>query len=170
MRIAYFGGGTGILASGAIWLASGLSGMYFTKETSVLIFFLGGMLIFPLGVFSAKLLKRSGKHQHNNPLAKLAIESTALLFVGLFIAYCVFQIQQQWFFPIMLMIIGARYVVFQSIYGMRLYWILGLFLAISGMYCLVSYQPFHLGGIMGGIIELIFGTLVLVLESKTNAP
>lgn len=168
MRIAYLGGGTGILASGVIWLISGLSGMHLTKETSILIFFIGGMLIYPLGVFSAKLLNRSGKHQNNNPLAKLAIESTAILFIGLFIAYSIFQIQKLWFFPVMLMIIGVRYFVFQSIYGMKVYWILGLFLIVSGMSCLISNQPFYLGGIIGGVIELIFGVLVIVVERKTN--
>jgi len=166
MRIAYLGGGTGIFVSGLIWLISGLSGIYFSKETSILIFFIGGMLIFPLGVLFAKLLNRSGKHQNNNPLAKLAIESTAILFIGLFIAYSIFLKQKLWFFPVMLMIIGVRYFVFQSIYGMKLYWILGLFLIIPGIFCLMSNQPFHFGGIIGGIIELIFGVLVIVVERK----
>ena len=168
MRIAYLGGGTGILVSGIVWLISGLAGMYLTKETSILTFFIGGILIYPLGVFSAKLLNRSGKHQKNNPLAQLATESTAILFVGLFIAYSIFQIQKLWFFPVMLMIIGVRYLVFQSIYGMRIYWILGLFLIVSGMLCLTSNQSFHFGGIAGGIIELIFGIMVIVMERKAN--
>ena len=108
MRIAHLGGGTGILVSGAIWLISGLSGMYLTKEISILIFFIGGMLIYPLGVLFAKFLNRTGKHQKNNPLATLATESTVILFVGLFIAYSIFQIQKLWFYPVMLMTIGVR--------------------------------------------------------------
>lgn len=168
MRIAYLGGGTGIIVSGLIWLISGLAGMYLTKETSILTFFIGGMLIYPLGVYSSKLLKRSGKHQKNNPLAKLAFESTAILFIGLFIAYSIFLVQQLWFFPVVLMIIGVRYLVFQSVYGMKVYWILGLLLIVSGMLCLISNQPFHFGGITGGIIELIFGIVVIAMERKTN--
>jgi drug/metabolite transporter (DMT)-like permease len=166
MRNAYLAGGTGILVSGIIWLVSGLYGKFLTKETSILIFFVGGMLIYPLGVFLAKLLKSSGKHQKNNPLAKLAIESTAILFIGLFIAYSTYQIQKLWFFPIVLMIIGVRYLVFQSIYGMKIYWILGLFLIVAGIVCVISNQPFHFGGIIGGVIELIFGVLVIVIERK----
>ncbi|GAB5563960.1 MAG: hypothetical protein Wins2KO_10230 [Winogradskyella sp.] len=169
MRVAYLGGGTGIFASGLIWFISGLSGLYLTKQTSILIFFIGGMLIYPLGVLSAKLLKRSGKHKDNNPLAKLALESTAILFIGLFIAYAVFQTQQLWFYPIMLMIIGVRYLVFQSIYGMKLYWVLGLLLIVSGVLCLMSNQPFHFGGIIGGVIELIFGIVVTTKERKNES-
>ena len=168
MRIAYLGGGTGILVSGVIWVIAGLSGMYLTKETSILIFFIGGMLIYPLSVLSAKLLNRTGKHQKNNPLATLANESTVILFVGLFMAYSIFQIQKRWFYPIMLMTIGIRYFVFQSIYGMKLYWILGLFLIIAGVFCLISNQSFHFSGITGGIIELIFGVLVTLKEIKNK--
>ena len=66
------------------------------------------------------------------------------------------------------MIIGVRYLVFQSIYGMKVYWILGLFLIASGMLCLISEQSFHFSGITGGIIELIFGVVVIVMERKAN--
>tara|TARA_Y200000002_G_scaffold26728_1_gene20107 strand:- start:5466 stop:6146 length:681 start_codon:yes stop_codon:yes gene_type:complete len=166
MRVAYLGGGTGILISGVIWLISGLSGMYFTKEVSILVLFFGGMLIYPFGVLSAKLLNRTGKPHKDNPLVTLATESTIILFVGLFISYSIFQIQNLWFYPIMLMTIGIRYFIFQSIYGMRLYWVLGLCLIISGFFCLTSKQPFHYGGIMGGIIELVFGVFVTLKEMK----
>tara|TARA_X000000368_G_scaffold202349_1_gene159718 strand:+ start:721 stop:1257 length:537 start_codon:yes stop_codon:yes gene_type:complete len=168
MCFAYLGGGTGILVSGAIWLISGLSGIYLTKEISILIFFLGGILIYPLGVIFAKFLDRSGKHQKGNPLATLATESTIILFVGLFIAYSIFKVQKLWFYPVMLMIIGIRYFVFQSIYGMKLYWILGLFLIMAGVLCLISNQPFYFGGIIGGIIELIFGVFVILKEMKNK--
>ncbi|WP_299103512.1 hypothetical protein [uncultured Winogradskyella sp.] len=168
MRIAYLCGGTGILVSGIIWLISGLSGLYLSKEKSLLIFFIGGMLIYPLGVLLAKLFNRSGKHHKDNPLGKLAIESTAILFIGLFIAYSIYQIQELWFFPVMLMIIGVRYLVFQSIYGMKIYWLLGLLLIIPGILFLISNQPFHFGGIAGGIIEISFGVLVIVMNNRSN--
>ncbi|MFD2823407.1 DUF7010 family protein [Lacinutrix iliipiscaria] len=167
MRIAYVGGGTGVLVSSIVWFVSGIVAVYSTKEMSLLTFFMGGMLIYPLGMLSTKLFNRTGKHQKNNPLAFLAFESTVILFVGLFTAYSIFQIEKQWFFPIMLMIIGARYLVFQSIYGMKIYWILGILLSLSGILCLISNQPFHIGGIIGGIVEIIFGVLIIKLERKS---
>lgn len=168
MRLAYVGGGTGVLISSIVWFVAGIVGIYSTKEMSILFFFLGGMLIYPLGIVSTKLFGRTGKHQKNNPLAFLAFESTAILFIGLFMAYSIFKIEQQWFFPIMLMIIGARYLVFQSIYGMKIYWILGLLLTLGGMICINSNQPFHIGGIIGGVVEFIFGVLIIQLDRKTN--
>lgn len=169
MRTAYIGGGTGILVSSLVWFISGFTGLFSTSEMSILVFFLGGMLIYPLGTASTKLFNRTGKHQKNNPLAFLAFESTAILFIGLFMAYSIFQIGKEWFFPIMLMIIGARYLVFQSIYGMRVYWALGLILTISGMICLTSGQPFYIGGIIGGVIEIIFGITIILIEIKDKS-
>lgn len=168
MRTAYVGGGTGVLVSSIVWFVSGIVAVYSTKEMSLLTFFLGGTLIYPLGILSTKLFNRTGKHQKNNPLAFLAFESTAILFIGLFMAYWIFQIEKQWFFPIMLMIIGARYLVFQSIYGMKVYWILGIVLAVAGMLCLISDQPFHIGGILGGTVEIVFGGLIIKLELKKH--
>ena len=85
-----------------------------------------------------------------------------ILFVGLFLAYSVFHLQKLWFYPVMLMTIVIRYFVFQTIYGMKFYWILGLFLIIAGVFCLIFNQAFYLGAITGGIIELVFGTFVII--------
>ena len=125
------------------------------------------MLIHPLGIVVSKLFKRTGKHQKDNPLALLAFESTAILFLGLFLAYSVFQIAQLWFFPVMLMLIGGRYLIFQTLYGMKIYWIMGILMIISGAICLISNQPFHIPGIVGGVIELIFGILIIQRDNRT---
>lgn len=125
------------------------------------------MLIHPLGILISKLFKRSGQHQKDNPLVKLAMESTILLFLGLFIAYTIFQIQSDWFFSIMLMIIGVRYLLFQSIYGMKVYWLFGGVLMLSGVACLVLNQPFQVPAIIGGAVELIFGFFIIQLDRKS---
>lgn len=164
MRQSHMGGGPGVLASGLIWLSAGIAAILSTQQVSVLLFFFGGMLIYPLGIVLAKAFNRSGKHQKDNPLSNLALESTLLLFIGLFIAYLVLQVQGDWFFPIMLMIIGGRYVIFASIYGMRIYWILGLVLVFAGIGNLVLNSPFHVGAIMGGVIELVFAGVIVRKE------
>jgi len=165
MRNAYLGGGSGVLISGLVWLAAGILAIYTSKQTSLIVFFVGGMLIYPLEVVIDKLFKRSGKHVKENPLGKLAMESTAILFIGLYLVLCFFQTQPNWLYPIMLMIIGVRYLVFQTIYGMRIYWILGLILIAAGFIGLNLTQSFYAFGIIGGIIELIFA-LVIIQKSK----
>ena len=98
MRNSYFGGAPGAFASGVVWLTAGITALLSTKQISVLVFFFGGMLIHPLGVLLSKALNRSGKHKKGNPLSHLALESTLILFIGLFIAFLTLQIRSNWFF------------------------------------------------------------------------
>jgi hypothetical protein len=87
MNFSYFGGGTGVLVSGIIWCIAGITAMLYSNQSSMLVLFFGGMFIHPLALFFSKVLKRSGKHQQSNPLGKLALESTIILFVGLFFSF-----------------------------------------------------------------------------------
>lgn len=166
MRKAYYGGGPGAFVSGIIWLTAGITAVFSTQQISVLIFFFGGMLIHPLGMLLSKALKRSGKHTKGNPLTALAMESTILLFIGLFIAYVILQVNSDWFFSIMILIIGSRYLLFSSLYGMRIYYIFGGALIAAGFGGILLSPPFYLIGIVGGVIEIVFSILITSLEPK----
>jgi len=166
MRLAYMGGADGAIVSGLLWISSGLLSPYLSQQSVILFFFFGGMLIHPLGILISKICKRTAKHKKENPLGKLALESTVILFVGLFISYSIFQIKPDWFFPIMLLTIGVRYLIFQTLYGMKIYWLFGLALMASGMYCLYTNQTFHIPAIIGGLIELVFAFLIMRQEGN----
>ncbi|MFC3193973.1 DUF7010 family protein [Marinicella sediminis] len=160
MRTAYLGGATGMLVSGLVWLTAGLVGWQLTVKASVLTLFFGGMLIHPLGVLLDKAMKRAGQHQKGNPLAPLALESTVLLFIGLFIAFVAVQSQPTWFYPIMLLTIGGRYLLFQTLYGMKAYWLIGGALLAAGALCLVYKTPFVTGAFVGAGIEIVGSWLI----------
>lgn len=160
MQKAYYNGAPGILASGLIWILAGIIALKHTQQFSVLFFFLGGMVIHPIGIILSKALGRSGKHKKRNPMAILALESTLLLFIGLFIAYALLKTHSNWFFPVMLLIIGVRYVIFNSIYGMRIYWFLGLILVIAGIIFFFINKYFYAGALIGGSIELVFAFII----------
>lgn len=161
MSHAYIGGGTGVLASGLVWLLAAIAAVTVLAKLSMLTLFFGGMFIFPLGMLLAKAMGRSGKHKSDNPLASLAFESTILLFVGLFLAFCVSQLKLDWFYAVMLMIIGARYLVFQTLYGIKLYWVLGGLLMLAGGACIILDQSFERAAFIGAAIELIFAFLII---------
>jgi hypothetical protein len=160
MRTAYLGGATGMLVSGLVWLTAGLVGWQLSVKASVLTLFFGGMLIHPLGVLLDKVCGRTGQHSQGNPLAALALESTVLLFIGLFIAFVAVQAHPDWFYPIMLLTIGGRYLLFQTLYGLRVYWLVGGVLLVTGALCLVFKAPFVTGAFAGGGIELLGSWLV----------
>jgi hypothetical protein len=162
MRFAYINGAPGMFVSGVVWLISGVISYQVSPQASILALFIGGMFIHPLSMLIAKASKRPGNHTKGNPLAPLAIESTFLLFIGLFIAFSAFQLKPELFFPIMLMIIGGRYLLFQSMYGLKLYWFVGAALALSGMLCILLNAEFTLGAFIGAGIEIIVAILILM--------
>lgn len=161
MNFAYFGGGTGVLVSGLIWCVAGVVAMFYSNQSSMLALFFGGMLIHPLAIVLSKALKRTGNHSPENPLGKLALESTIILFVGLFLAFYAAKLHAEWFYPIMLMIIGVRYLIFNTLYGVKIYWVLGALLMFSGMLCILLGSNFVTGAFIGGITEIIFSLLIL---------
>ena len=166
MRTAYLGGGTGLLVSGLVWLAAGIVAWKVSATTSMLVLFVGGMFIFPGSILVSKLLKRSGKHQKENPLGTLAMETTILIFIGLFVAYTMFHSLGDWFFSIMLLFIGGRYLMFQTIYEMKIYWIIGSILIGAGVASMVLVWDFHVPGIVGGLIELVFAFIIMGGQRK----
>ena len=153
MRKSYFSGGPGAFASGLVWITAGITALISTNQMSVMIFFFGGMLIYPLGILLSKALNRSGKHKKGNPLSNLALESTFMLFIGLFIAFLSLQIRPNWFFSIMILIIGGRYLVFSSIYGMRIYWAFGAVLVFTGIGGFAFNPSFYLIGLTQKITQ-----------------
>ena len=160
MNTSYFGGATGVLASGLVWCIAGCAAVLYSNEISMLALFFGGMFIHPLAMVMSKLLKRAGSHNSENPLGKLALESTIILFVGLFLAFFVAKIQVEWFYPIMLLIIGVRYLIFNTLYGNKTYWLLGVVLMFSGMLCILMGLSFVIGAFVGGITEILFSVVI----------
>jgi hypothetical protein len=74
----------------------------------------------------------------------------------------------EWFFQGMLMIIGGRYLTFASIYGNRLYWVLGAVLGVAA-YILFSLKIQTFGSaLIGSLIEISFGFFILTTFRKKN--
>lgn len=161
MRRAYAHGAPGVLVSGLVWLVAGGVALLVSDRASVLALLAGGALIHPLGVVAEKLLGRTGAHTPGNPLARLAGETTVSLLVGLVIAFAVSTVRVEWFFPTVLLVIGARYLAFQTLYGLRTYWLCGATLCAAGLALGVIGGPTFAGAFAGSAIELAAGAVLL---------
>lgn len=165
MNLSYVCGATGVLVSGAVWTLAGVIGIAISNVASMIALFVGGMFIFPLSVMLSKQMSASGKHSSENSLRHLALETLPVLFCGLLIAFYVAQFKIELFFPIMLLTIGARYFSFQTLYGLKEYWLLGALLIIAGIVCAISGAPVIVGAFTGGILEIVFA-LALIKKGK----
>ncbi|HEY1016218.1 MAG TPA: hypothetical protein VGE07_26145 [Herpetosiphonaceae bacterium] len=161
MRRGYYSGAAGILASALAWAAAAGVAIAGSAATSVWALLLGGMLIHPAGVLICKILGARGAHTKGNPLGLLAGASTFWLIFCLPLAYGLSLQKVSWFFVAMLLIIGGRYTVFATLYGMRLYWALGFALAGAGVALAYLSVPAPVAVSAGAIIETVFGIIGL---------
>ena len=169
MRDAYFSGAAGVFVSGCVWLAAGSVAALNSASAGVLVLLIGGALIHPASVVLCKILGRTGAHEPGNPLGTLAIEGTVWLLAGIAIAYGVQALRMEWFFPAMLLLIGGRYLTFQSLYGLRLYWLCGAVLCLSGLALALTKAPAPVSALSGAAIEIVFAGLLFAPRRRTSS-
>lgn len=167
MRDAYFWGVPGIISSGTVWMSAGLVALIVTPIAGILTLIFGGTLIFPLSVILCKALGRSGKHQKDNPLAPLAIEGTLWMLLSIPVAVGASFHKPEWFFPAMLLVIAGRYLTFSTMYGLRMFWAFGATLAAAAIALAMVNAPAYIGGVTGGLIEMIFAVLIYLRSKKS---
>jgi hypothetical protein len=160
MRRAYLCGAPGVLVSGIVWLIAGLVAVFVSEKYSVFALLIGGALIHPSSLVVTKWLGHNGAHTPGNALARLAGEATFWLLAGIAIAYVIQTVHLAWFFPAMLLIIGSRYLTFQTLYGLRIYWILGVTLCAVGFALAALRAPASFVALGGASIEIIFAVLI----------
>jgi hypothetical protein len=169
MRDAYCGGALGVAVSGLAWFTAGLVALLGRPTLAVLVLLVGGALIHPLSVGLNKLLGRRGAHTRGNPLGTLAIEGTLWLLAGIAIAYGMHVLRLEWFFPAMLLLIGGRYLSFQTLYGLRVYWFCGAALCSAGLVLALLRAPVAISALAGAAIELVFAALVFAHDKRGRA-
>ncbi|MBL8300878.1 MAG: hypothetical protein JNN30_21260 [Rhodanobacteraceae bacterium] len=162
MRVSYFSGAPGMLASAFAWLIAGFVALRGSPANAVIALFVGGMLIHPVGVLLCKAMGRSGRHSKANPLGALALENTGWLILCLPITYAVAQSNMRWFFPAMLLVIGGRYLTFRTLFGMRIYWACGASLAFAGYLLAASKAQPHVAAFVGSAVEAVFAVAILL--------
>jgi hypothetical protein len=162
MRRAYVNGGVGIFVSGLVGVIAGAVTLYVDLFSGMATLFFGGMLIHPLSLLLARRVYHRAKGRAPNPLEMLALQSTAFLIIGLAIAYLVSATYGDWFFAIALLAVGARYLVFQTVYGMRLYLILGVVLIVIAAAALWFGMAPASVAFAGGATELLCSAFILV--------
>jgi hypothetical protein len=164
----YANGSIGIIISGLIWLISATISYQYSDEQAVWILLIGGMFIHPISVVLSKVVGLNGTHTKGNPLGNLAMEGTIFMIMCLPLAFGLSLQHAEWFFQGMLLIIGGRYLTFASIYGIRLYWMLGAILGVVA-YLLFYFKVGSLGSLLAGsLIEISFGLFMFFSFRRDN--
>ena len=161
VRVVYVGGFFGQLVSGVLWLTAAAVGTFSSPTAAIAILLLGGILIFPMTMVCLRLAGRPASLPAGHPMAGLATQIAFTVPLGLLVALAVTGYRLEWFFPAAMVIVGAHYLPFVFLYGMRLYAALAAILAFGGVgLALWGPQSFSLGGWITGLVLVSFAFLL----------
>ena len=166
MRHAYYDGAPGVLVSGLVWITAALVCHQLGMHKAVWTLFIGGALIHPIGTIVEKALGRPAKTSKANALHQLAMASTIWLIVCCAMAYGLYLLKPELFFPAMMATIGCRYLVFATLYGRFVFWTFGGTLLVAAYLAYHFTVPPAAAAGLGGSIEIFFAILVFSRASK----
>lgn len=168
MRHAYRDGVPGVLVSGLVWITAALVCHFLDINRAVWTLLIGGALISPISSMVTKATGRSARAK-DNALNQLAMASTIWLILCCAMAYGLFLLKPTLFFPAMMGTIGCRYLVFASVFGRAIFWMMGASLVIAGYLAFFWTAPPAIAAGVGGLIELTFAAIVF-LNASRRAP
>lgn len=158
MRSAFLGGFAGQTVAGLIWLAAAVVGTVSAPGTAMAVLFLGSAGIFPLTQAAVRMLGRPGRVSPENGLWPLGAQTAFTVPIGFLLVAAATLLEQTWFFPAAMIVVGAHYLPFVTLYGMRMYAALAAVLVIAGA-GLALYGPssFTLGAWFTGVVLIVAG-------------
>jgi hypothetical protein len=166
-RTVYLGGSVGQLVSAVVWLASATVGTLAGPTAGFWALALGGVAIFPVTQTALRLAGRRASLSAGNPLRGLAIQVAFTVPLAIPVAAAAALHRAGWFYPACLVIVGAHYLPFVFLYGMRTFAVLAATLIACG-YAIGMQAPDEvlLGGWVGGGVLLVFAAILLAAYRK----
>lgn len=157
MRTVFVGGFWGQLVVSAIWLASAALGSWVTPRAAILTLVVGGFFIFPITQSLLRLTGQPASLTGGNPLGNLAMQIAFTLPLSMPLLAPVTAFRLNWFYPAFMVLVGAHYLPFTFLYGMRMFIPLcAVFVSCGVAIALYFSGSFSLGGWIGGLTLFIF--------------
>ena len=167
LRRVYSGGLVGQSVTGVLWLVSSALSVWQSPRAGMLCLVLGGFGIYPMTTLVLRLLGRPAALSRDNPFRHLAIQVAFVLPASMLLMVPVVLYRVAWFYPALMVLVGAHYLPFATLYGMRSFLALAVLLVVSGV-IVAMYLPGHfsMGGWFSGVVLLAFGGICCV-ESRS---
>jgi hypothetical protein len=157
VRSVYIGGFWGQLVSSVIWLVSAALGTWVTPKASILAVVIGGFFIFPLTQMLLRLSGRRVRVNKENSFHWLGMQVAFVLPFSMLLLVPVGLYNLNWFFPALMVLLGAHYLPFATLYGMRVFLFLaGILMAMGVVIALYFSESFSLGAWIAALALFIF--------------
>jgi hypothetical protein len=160
-RIRFHGGFYRRLVSGVLWLLSGCFSVTVGVKSAIIALVFGGFMIFPATESLARLSGRK-KLTEASTLRYLGMQVAFALPSSMLLLWPVTLYRTNLFYPAMMILLGAHYIPFVFLYGMRLSAFLAAIL-IGGGVCIAMFgaNTFSTGA-------WSTGTILVSLEPNEN--
>lgn len=170
VRRIYAGGFYGQLVSAVVWLCAAAAATWASPGGAIAVLFLGGTLIFPLTWLIIRLSGRPASLPSGHPMRALAMQIAFTVPIGLVVVVALLPGDGERFFPASMVIVGAHYLPFVFLYGMRAFAYLSLALVVPGLTLLVWLPvPFAVGGWLTGVMLLLAAFLLRAASARMTA-
>jgi hypothetical protein len=157
VRTIFVGGFWGQLVSSVLWLTSAALGTWSTPRAAIFALVLSGFFIFPLTQLLLRLTGGPASLPSANPLGNLGMQIAFTLPLSMLLLVPVTAFRLNWFYPALMILVGAHYLPFTFLYGMRIFIPLCALLTGGGVVIALYFSgSFSLGGWVGGLILFIF--------------
>jgi len=157
IRQGYIGGFMGQLVSGVLWLVTAGVATWGSPRWAIILVVLGGMFIFPLTRLGLAAIGHRVAITPANSLNGLAMQVAFTLPLSLPVVGAAALYRLDWFFPAFMIVLGAHYLPFVFLYGMRMFAVLSALLVSAGL-ALALYAPpvFSTGAWVTSALLIVF--------------
>jgi hypothetical protein len=159
VRTVFVGGSFGQLVSSSLWLVSAALGTWITPRAAILELVLCGFFIFPITQLLLRITGRPTSLRSENPLGHLAMQIAFTLPISMLLLVPVAEFRLSLFYPALMVLVGAHYLPFTFLYGMRMFLPLAAILIGGGVIAMYFPASFSLGGWVGGVTLFAFAVI-----------
>jgi len=160
MRICLLGGFMGQLVSALLWLASAALATWWSHSSAITLLIAAGFFIFPLTKLGLRLIGHRAQVSADNPLNALGMQAAFVLPLSLLLVGAAALYRIEWFYPAFMIVLGAHYLPFVTLYGMRMFYALAAILVGAGVVLALYVQmPFSTGAWFTAAVLAVFAVL-----------
>jgi len=173
VRTRFSGGFYGQLVSGVLWLVSASLATWSTPRAAITTLVLGGVLIFPITALLIRVAGGTKPLSAQNSLHYLGMQVAFVLPFSMPLLLPIGLYRLNWFYPATMVLLGAHYIPFVFLYGMRMFAVLAAMLVGGGVAIAMHWSSsFSVGAWYAAAVLILFaavGRIAIRREARESA-